>query len=410
MAKIHHFDGAPTALELTDKALEVSPNLVEARVFRARLKLELEDFDTAREEAERALEVDPSSLEASSVLAAVDFLRQDSAAFESRKQAILEQSPTHTQLFTLLADAAVQNRLYPAARDFAREAVEIDPRAWRAWGLLGLNQLRLGEIEEGRENLEKAFSGDPYDVWIKNTLDLLDTYSQYRLTKTPRFELFIHSDESDVLAPYVEELAEEAYDVLSERYSYSPPTPIRIEVYPSHADFSVRTVGLAGLGALGVSFGPVVAIDSPSARELGTFNWGTTLWHELAHTFTLGATDNRIPRWLTEGLSVLEELRSERTGWGDEATIDFIQALKDGKLLALEDINNGFVRPEFPAQIGISYFHAPHLRVDRNQSRLRCHGQPAGRLSPGREHEAGLRARARPRAQRVRRALLRPPR
>ena len=67
--------------------------------------------------------------------------------------------------------------------------------------------------------------------------------------------------------------------------------PIRIEIYRSHEDFSVRTVGLSGLGALGVSFGRVVAMDSPAARRVGEFNWGSTLWHELGHVFTLGATE-----------------------------------------------------------------------------------------------------------------------
>ena len=69
---------------------------------------------------------------------------------------------------------------------------------------------------------------------------------------------------------------------------------MRIELYPSHADFSVRTVGLAGIGILGVSFGPVVALDSPSARTGSTGNWGSTVWHELAHSFHLGMTRNRV--------------------------------------------------------------------------------------------------------------------
>src|SRR6185503_18134860 len=123
--------------------------------------------------------------------------------------------------------------------------------------------------------------------------------------------------ESALLSIYGSALAEEAYDSLAARYGYKPATPVRVEVYNSHADFSVRTVGLAGLGALGVSFGNVVAMDSPSAREGGEFNWGSTLWHELAHVFTLGMTAHRVPRWLSEGLSVVEERRARRTwGWG----------------------------------------------------------------------------------------------
>jgi tetratricopeptide (TPR) repeat protein len=119
----------------------------------------------------------------------------------------------------------------------------------------------------------------------------------------------------------------------------------------------VRTLGLPGLGALGVCFGPVVAVDSPSARPRGQFNWASTLWHELAHTVTLGATDHKVPRWFSEGLSVLEERRA-RPGWGDDVSLSFLAAYQRGKLLKISELNNGFMRPTYPQQIGISYYQA----------------------------------------------------
>ncbi len=79
----------------------------------------------------------------------------------------------------------------------------------------------------------------------------MDTYPSYVTTRTPRFEIVIEGKESDLLTGYVERIAEEAYESLAERYEFQPETPIRIEVYPSHGDFSVRTLGLPGLGALG---------------------------------------------------------------------------------------------------------------------------------------------------------------
>lgn len=360
MARVEHFDGSPKSLPTVEKSLEINPRLVEARVFLAGLRLELEQHDVAEQETRVALETNPRSLEALSTLAAAQYLRSDEEGFAATRERIREQNPKYAGLFVQLAESCVQNRLYRQARDFAAEGVEVDPKSWAAWGELGLNQLRIGEIEPGRASLEKAFAGDPYNVWNKNTLDLLDTYGDYRVSKHGRFELFIHRDEADALAPYIGSLAEEAYQSLADRYRHQPPTPIRIEVYPSHQDFSVRTVGLAGLGALGVSFGRVVAIDSPSAREVGHFNWGSTLWHELAHSFTLGVTEHRVPRWLTEGLSVLEERRA-RPGWGDDVRPEFLQALRDGMLLGLAEINNGFVRPTFPIQIGLSYYQASLL-------------------------------------------------
>ena len=91
------------------------------------------------------------------------------------------------------------------------------------------------------------------------------------------------------------------------KYQMTLPGPVQVEVYPNHEDFAVRTMGMPGLGALGVTFGEVVAMDSPSARKPGDFNWGATLWHEMSHVFILTATNHRVPRWFTEGLAVHEE-------------------------------------------------------------------------------------------------------
>ena len=96
---------------------------------------------------------------------------------------------------------------------------------------------------------------------------------------------------------------------------------------------------------------------SPSAREAGTFNWGSTLWHELAHTVTLGMTDHRIPRWFSEGLSVYEE-RQARPGWGEELSLAFLEAFLQERLHGIEQINDGFMRPAWPGQIQVSYYHA----------------------------------------------------
>ena len=153
----------------------------------------------------------------------------------------------------------------------------------------------LGAIDGRAQSLEASFEGDPYNVWIKNTLDLLDTFPKYKETRDRAVRRSsCTARRRRCSRPYAAALAEEAYAQLSARYGYRPDGPVRVEVYPDHADFSVRTVGLAGLAGLGVCFGPVLAIDSPSAREVGQFNWGSTLWHEMAHTFTLGMT--RQPR------------------------------------------------------------------------------------------------------------------
>jgi tetratricopeptide (TPR) repeat protein len=373
MAQAKDFDGERGIPELLKKALSVNPRLVPARAAQSELLNALENYPAAAAEAEAALETNPESGEALSALAASRLLSGEREKLAAARARFEELYPSSGELLVTVAEACVRNRLYKEAAGYAREALQREPRSWRAMAVLGQNELRLGQIEEGKRSLERSFEGDPYNVWVKNTLDLLDTFPQYRTTETPSFRLFIEARESDLLAPYVGALAEEALQKLSERYQHKPQLPIRIEVYPSHADFSVRTVGLAGLGALGVCFGNVVAIDSPQARERGKFNWGSTLWHELAHAVTMGATDNKVPRWLTEGLSVYEERRA-RQGWGDDLSIEFLVAMKGDKLLPLRDLNNGFVRPTSPEQIGLSYYQASlvveHLEATRGLQAL----------------------------------------
>jgi tetratricopeptide (TPR) repeat protein len=357
MARVIQFEGAPGAVELVRKALERNPNLVSGRVMLAMLQLDLEDHTRAVREAEQALQVDPTSVDALAALAAARLLAGDTRAYESVRQRAMESNPRDASFYTTLAEVMARNRLYRRASELALEATRLDPKAWRAFGLLGMNQMRAGAFDEARQNLEIAFRGDPYDVWTKNTLDLLDTFKDYRETRSQRFQFLVDGKESELLTPYLSELGEEAYDRLVERYGYRPPTPIRLELYRTHADFSVRTVGLAGLGALGVSFGTVLAMDSPSARDVGDFNWGSVLWHELAHTFTLGMTAHQVPRWLSEGISVYEERRA-RPGWGADVSPGFLAAYAQGKLVPVSRLNDGFMRPAYPEQIMFSYYQA----------------------------------------------------
>jgi tetratricopeptide (TPR) repeat protein len=346
-------------MDQVDMALEQNENLVEARVFKARLLLKAENHEEARSELEKALDVNPTSLEALSVLAGSHYLRGETGEYERIRDQVNALAPTYAELYNDIALLSVESRKYAEATRLAEEAVRIDSLSWRAYGILGVNQLRLGLIEEAKANLETAFEGDPHSVWFYNTLLLMDTFEYYDTDdEDPRFLFFMHQRESALLQPYVEQIAEEAFEALVERYGgYEPPLPIRIEVYPNSSDFSVRTIGLGNMGALGVTFGSLLAMDSPAARPVGEFNWASVLWHELAHVFHLGITEHNVPRWFSEGLAVHEQRRA-REGWGHQPDPAFLNRYREGMLLPVSELNSGFVQPDYPEQVIDSYLQA----------------------------------------------------
>jgi tetratricopeptide (TPR) repeat protein len=77
----------------------------------------------------------------------------------------------------------------------------------------------------------------------------------------------------------------------------------------------------------------------------------------MSHVYILKLTNDRTPRWFTEGLAVHEETATT-PDWGDRITPEIIAAIRDKKLLPVAQIDRGFVHPEFPAQVIVSYFEA----------------------------------------------------
>jgi cellulose synthase operon protein C len=348
------------AFQAVDKALATNPNYVRALVLKAWLQLEDEKFDEATKTVERALAINVNSVEARAIRASMFFLSDKKADFEAETKRVLTINPKAGIYFETLGHFSVNNRRYADAVDYYRRAVELSPNLWSARTQLGIQLLRIGKAAEGREELDKAFEGDPFNVWAKNMLELLDTMKDY--VDTVRDPVLIRTapDETGALAPYAAELAEEAHKKLSAKYKFTPKAPITIEIFENHEDFAVKALGLPGLGALGVCFGPTIAMDSPSARNAGEFNWGSTLWHEYMHVISLQITDFKIPRWFSEGLSVYEERRA-RTGWGDDWRFETLKAYTDGRFVKIADLDRAFTRPTTPDGVPIAYFQASQV-------------------------------------------------
>ena len=144
---------------------------------------------------------------------------------------------------------------------------------------MGINLMRLGQDEEAYKQLELCYTNEFQDKATRNTLKLMDSYKNFVTFKTDRTILKLHKKEAELLHPYIEAEMLRAIDTYEKKYKLHLDHPVQLEVYPDHEDFAVRTLGMPGLGALGVTFGYSVAMDSPSGRKPGTFHWASTLWH-----------------------------------------------------------------------------------------------------------------------------------
>ena len=347
------FDGK--ASRLAAKAIELDPKLVEAHELLAEIDLEDGKPDEAVSEADKALALSADALDAMAIHAALALLTDKSAEDWFAKMRAVNSG--YGEGYAIVARNLILNRRFEDGVAYYRKAIEADPHLWSAHSQLGINLMRLGKEGEPRAELELSYNNGYRDAATVNSLRLLDSYKNFVTFRDDTTILRLRKNEADLLKPYFEDLLHEAIKTYEAKYKMKLPGPVQVEVYPDHEDFAVRTMGMPGLGALGVTFGEVVAMDSPSGRPPGEFNWGATLWHEMSHVFILTATNYRVPRWFTEGLAVHEE-GAHSPEWSNRMTPEIVAAIRDKRLLPVAKMDQGFIFPEYPAQVIVSYYQA----------------------------------------------------
>jgi tetratricopeptide (TPR) repeat protein len=372
LARVVADENPPAAAAAAAKAIEIDADLADPHLLLAELELDNSRPDEARKQINTVLETNPSHVEARAWLAAMAYVKGDQATYDAETKKVLTINPAYGDVYRITGDLAARNYRFEEAVALTRKAVALDPTNSKAYGDLGMHLMRTGEEAEARRALDRAFNIDPFDAVTYNLLSLLDTLDKFVVEKSGDLVVKFHPDEAPILREYAVPLAQEALKTLSARYQFTPKGPILIEIFPDHDDFAVRNLGLPGMiGALGACFGRVVTMDSPKARQPGTFSWQATLWHELAHVITLQMSNQRVPRWLTEGISVYEESRA-RPEWGRDMEVPFARALDRGDTLRLKDLNAGFTRPE---TIALAYYQASllveHIEATHGEAALR---------------------------------------
>src|SRR5207302_7622250 len=286
------------------------------------------------------------------------YVEDKQADYEAEVAKALTISPAFGDVYRVAGELAAHNYRFDEAVVLTRRALVVRPQDSRALADLGIHLLRTGDEPGARTALDASFKIDPYDVVTYNLLEMMDKLETFATIRDGDLVLRLQKDEAPVLQDYALALAHQALTTLAARYEFTPRGPILIEIFPKHDDFAVRNVGLPGMiGALGACFGRVVTMDSPRVPTPTKFHWEATLWHELAHVITIQMSNQRVPRWLTEGISVYEEKRA-RPEWARPMDVEFAALLEHGEALKLRDLNAAFTDPR---KISVAYYQASLL-------------------------------------------------
>lgn len=359
------------AREDLSNILAEMPENVHALMLHARMELELQNIEFARgilAKAKPLIEArglplfDHHALQASANLL-------EAKPIDEWVDKALDINPSYGEIYSTVAHYYIITYRYREAVDLYLKAIALNPELANAQRDLGINYLRINNVFGARYHIQKAFEIDPYDAETVNTLRFLDKLDNMRVSSVDitdpddpeltigRVLIRLDREDADALEPYVQNLSKKAMQVFTKRYNFQLARPMVVELYHDHDDFGVRTVSTPGIPLAGVTFGYLTAMDSPKARPAGEYHWGTTLWHEIAHVFTLEATNHRLPRWLSEGLSVYEEWNTGPLA-DRSIPIDTLIAITKNELLPVDVLDSGFVRPTYNGQVQVSYIQA----------------------------------------------------
>jgi tetratricopeptide (TPR) repeat protein len=349
---------ALTKLEIKDaerfaeQALNINPKLPEALRLRADVHLASEDTAAALKELEQARKVNPRDERTLGRIAACLLLQKKKEELAALTKEVERFDSKPAAFYFAMGERLEERRYYEDAEKCFRKAAELRPHVPDALNSLGQLYMRMGLETEARGTLEKAFKADPFNVRTKNLIRVLDHLKKYQTLKTDHFEVRYDPKHDAALAHYMAPYLETIYADLAEKFNYRPKGPILIEIFTTHQMFSGRIVALPDLHTIGACTGKMFAMASPNSRDLGKpFNWGRVLRHEMVHIFNLEQTHYLVPHWLTEGLAVNNEGFPRPSPWNELLR----ERVPSGKLMNLDNIEFGFIRPRGPDEWNLAY-------------------------------------------------------
>src|SRR5678816_2667016 len=187
---------------------------------------------------------------------------------------------------------------------------------------------------------------------------LREAMANFRTVKSEHFTVRMEPREAEIYGEKALALLERAHATLTKKYGLELRERTIVEIFPNQKDFAIRTFGLpGGSGYLGVCFGRVITANSPASRPNSPNSWQAVLWHEFCHVVTLTLTKNKMPRWLSEGISVYEERQSQKS-WGEQMKPRYRAMILGEDLTPVSQLSAAFLRPKTSAHLGFAYYES----------------------------------------------------
>ncbi len=337
-----------------ERALSINPHYAPAYVLQADLNISDERFVEAKASAEKAVAENPRGEDALGRLAASCRLLVDPVGATAAEMAALANNPRPASFYAALGERLFDRRKYHSAERAFLLAAAADPRRADAPIGLGMLYMQVGRETEAKGLFAAAFDSDPFNVRANNMIAVLAHMASYTPVESRHYTVLVDPTQDELLGRYMSRYLESIYPALTERFGYSPPGKTKIEILNNHQWFSARTLGLRFVPTVGACTGRVVALASPRATRTA-FNWARVLTHEVTHVITLQQTEFNIPHWYTEALAVESEGFPRPQDW-NRMLLERVPTRR--KLLNLDTINLGFIRPNEPEDRQLAYCQA----------------------------------------------------
>jgi tetratricopeptide (TPR) repeat protein len=345
------------ATDHLQKSLALNSKYVPSLLLVVEQKMNEEQYAKALQLLDEVEKVNPRLPKLWALRAAIAHLegRYD-AEGEARKKALSPWSLNPEVDHTIGRHLSMHYR-FTESVEYQKRALTMDSSYVSAQSQLAQDLLRLGQTDPGWDMVDRVRKNDPYDVTIFNLRQLQKELDRFATLEAPGFVIRMDARESRIYGRDVVQILSEARDVLTSKYKVQLEEPIYVEIFPKQKDFAIRTFGMpGGQGFLGVCFGRLITANSPAALQVDS-NWKSVLWHEYCHVITLQKTKNKMPRWLSEGISVYEERLRDKT-WGQAWDPTYREMTLGEDFVPLSKLSSAFLNPKTPMHLQYAYFES----------------------------------------------------